>query len=69
MRAVVLTPWPQEPSRLERSNLEAITRFGFVEVDTLARASGPQTAELARVGGALPWRRWLGDRPHVSHTS
>jgi dethiobiotin synthetase len=69
VRAVILTPWPQEPSRLERSNLEAITRFGFVEVDTLARASGPQTAELARVGGALPWRRWLGERPRASHTS
>jgi dethiobiotin synthetase len=69
VRAVVLTPWPQEPSRLERSNLEAITRFGFVEVDTLVRASGPEIAELARIGGALPWRRWLGDRPYASHTS
>jgi dethiobiotin synthetase len=69
VRAVVLTPWPQDPSRLERSNLEAITRFGFVEVDTLARASGPQIAELARVGGALPWRRWLGERPRVAQAS
>jgi dethiobiotin synthetase len=63
VRAVVLTPWLQEPSRLERSNLEAITRLGFVEVDTLARAGGPQIAELARVGAELPWRRWLGERP------
>ncbi|HEX3434799.1 MAG TPA: dethiobiotin synthase [Solirubrobacteraceae bacterium] len=63
VRAVVLTPWPQEPSRLELSNREAITRFGFVEVDTLGRATGPQIEELARVGARLPWRRWLGERP------
>jgi len=33
---VVLTPWPQGPSGLERSNLEAIRRLGGVEVTTLA---------------------------------
>jgi hypothetical protein len=69
VRAVVLTPWPQEPSRLERSNLAAIERLGFVEVDTLARASGPQIDELARVGAQLPWRRWLGERPRVAQAS
>jgi dethiobiotin synthetase len=63
VRAVVLTPWPERPSRLERYNREAITRFGFVEVETLALANGPQIAELARIGAALPWRRWLGRRP------
>jgi dethiobiotin synthetase len=62
VRAVVLTPWRQQPSRLERSNVEAIARQGFVEVETLGRAEGPEIAELARVGSALPWRRWL-DRP------
>jgi dethiobiotin synthetase len=66
VRAVVLTPWPDEPSRLERSNLEAITRFGAVEVDTLAGANGPQIDELARIGAELPWRRWLGERPGVA---
>ena len=66
VRAVVLTPWPEQPSQLEQSNLQAITRFGFVEVDTLARADGPQIAELARIGAALPWRRWLGERPSVA---
>jgi dethiobiotin synthetase len=63
VRAVVLTPWPERPSRLERYNREAITRFGFVEVETLALADGPEIAELARIGAALPWRRWLGRRP------
>jgi dethiobiotin synthetase len=69
VRAVVLTPWPEQPSRLERYNLQAITRFGFVEVDTLPRADGPQLAELARIGEALPWRRWLGERPAVARSA
>jgi dethiobiotin synthetase len=69
VRAVVLTPWPQTPSRLERSNLEAITHFGSVEVDTLARVSAPQIDELARAGAELPWRRWLGERPSVTSAS
>jgi dethiobiotin synthetase len=35
--AVVLTPWPDVPGELERSNLEAIERVGDVRVATLAR--------------------------------
>ena len=35
--AVVLTPWPQEPGAMERSNREAIERLGGVEVLTLPR--------------------------------
>ena len=65
VRAVVLTPWPEQPSRLERSNLETITRLGFIEVATLAHAGGPELEELARVGARLPWRRWLGERTSV----
>ncbi|HTA06138.1 MAG TPA: dethiobiotin synthase, partial [Solirubrobacteraceae bacterium] len=61
VRAVVLTPWPEQPSRLEQSNLETIRRFGFVELDTLAQASSPEVDELARIGAALPWRRWLDE--------
>jgi len=57
--AVVLTPWPAQPTALERSNLESIERLGAVEVQTLERVSGPQVAELARAGSSLPWRRWL----------
>jgi dethiobiotin synthetase len=33
--AVVLTPWPEEPDTMERSNREAIERLGAVEVLTL----------------------------------
>ena len=66
VRAVVLTPWPQQPSRLERSNLNAIARQGLVEVETLGRVEGPAIDALARVGSALPWRRWLDGRASVA---
>ncbi len=32
---VVITPWPAEPSAMERSNLETIGRLASVEVETL----------------------------------
>ena len=35
--AVVLTPWPGEPSDVERSNREAIERLGGVRVNVLPR--------------------------------
>jgi dethiobiotin synthetase len=59
VRAVVLTPWPQEPGEVELSNGETIARLGEVEVATLERLGGPSVVELARAGAALPWRRWL----------
>lgn len=62
VRAVVLTPWPQEPVVLERSNRETIARIGAVEVRTLSRADSAEPSELARAGGELPWRRWLQAR-------
>jgi dethiobiotin synthetase len=33
--AVVLTPWPQQPDEIERSNLETIASLGAVAVQTL----------------------------------
>jgi dethiobiotin synthetase len=57
--AVVLTPWPARPSRLERSNRESIARLGGVEVEALGRVGGAGRRELARAGTMLPWRRWL----------
>ena len=36
-RLVVLTPWPDEPSPIERSNREAIARLAGVRVEPLAR--------------------------------
>jgi dethiobiotin synthetase len=58
VRAVVLTPWPDEPSVMQRSNREAIARLGGVEVATLPTV-GLDLGELARAGAALPYERWL----------
>ncbi len=35
--AVVLTPWPEKPGRIEESNRETIAELGKVEVETLPR--------------------------------
>jgi dethiobiotin synthetase len=35
--AVVLTPWPSNPTAMEKSNRETIAELGEVEVETLAR--------------------------------
>jgi dethiobiotin synthetase len=59
VRAVVLTPWPDRPSPLQRSNRETIARMAGVEVEGLPRVRHPQRDELARAGACLPWRRWL----------
>ena len=55
----MLTPWPEVPGEIERSNLKAIERLGDVEVQTLPTLDGPDVAGLARAGDTLPWRRWL----------
>jgi len=57
--AVVLTPWPGEPSEMERSNRETITRLGAVEVAALGEIASADIDELTRAGDTLPWRRWL----------
>jgi dethiobiotin synthetase len=56
IQAVVLTPWPDEPSQLEWSNMETIERFGEVPVIGL-----PYTdpAALAEAGSVLPVSDWL----------
>jgi dethiobiotin synthetase len=52
VRAVVLTPWPAEPSTMERSNLE-----------TIARAAPAHTLARDGTADALPVADWLGDTP------
>lgn len=37
IEAVVLTPWPERPGRVEESNRETIAALGGVEVETLPR--------------------------------
>jgi len=45
VHAVVLTPWPDEPSTMERSNLETIDTLGRVRVATLPHITPDQLAE------------------------
>jgi dethiobiotin synthetase len=61
VRAVVLTPWPADPSAMERSNRETIARLGRVDVATLPPVR-PEAAELARAGAALALDAWLAPR-------
>jgi dethiobiotin synthetase len=56
---VVLTPWPDRPQTIERSNLETIGRLGHVEVEPLATVSTPTPELLATAAERLPLERWL----------
>jgi dethiobiotin synthetase len=56
---VVLTPWPERPSVLERSNHETIAGLGHVEVATLEFVAGPEPEVLAAAAADLPLTRWL----------
>jgi dethiobiotin synthetase len=54
---VVMTPWPDEPDEMVRSNKATIERFGSVEVAGLppTRPDG-----LAAAGAKLPIDQWMG---------
>jgi dethiobiotin synthetase len=54
--SVVMTPWPDEPTAMERSNRATIGRLGRVPVSGLPRAT---RAELAEAGASLPLDDWL----------
>jgi dethiobiotin synthetase len=58
--AVVLTPWPEQPSVIERSNLSTIAELGRVTVATLPRVAGATVEDLAAAGAGLPVAQWLG---------
>jgi dethiobiotin synthetase len=64
--SVVLTPWPSEPSPMERSNRETIARLGDVEVAVLEKIARHDIAEFARAGERLPWREWLPGQSFVA---
>ena len=57
---VVLTPWPEEPDVIERSNRETIERLGGVPVHTLPPTSPER---LPQAGAALPLDEWLRQTP------
>ena len=56
---VVLTPWPDEPDAMQRSNRDTIAALGDVEVVTLPTV-GVSIDELAAAGATLPLTAWLG---------
>jgi dethiobiotin synthetase len=53
--SVVLTPWPEQPTRIEESNRETIAALGEVEVETLPRLDldAPHTWPTLAVSGAV----------------
>ena len=57
---VVLTPWPQRPDAMLRSNRATIAGRGEVEVATLGVVAEPLPALLAAAAESLPLERWLG---------
>jgi dethiobiotin synthetase len=57
--AVVITPWPAEPTTLVLSNRESIQRWGHVPVEELEEIAEPELSKLASAGDTLPWRVWL----------
>jgi dethiobiotin synthetase len=58
--AVVLTPWPQAPDAIERSNRDTIELLGNVEVATLPPIERLEQEPLAAAGRELPIGRWIG---------
>ena len=56
VRGVVMTPWPTEPSPIERSNRATVERLAGVPVTGLPRCD---PGSLAAAGAALPLNDWL----------
>jgi dethiobiotin synthetase len=59
VRAVVITPWPAEPSAMERSNAATIARACDVEVAFLPHVASLTPAALAGAAGDLALDAWL----------
>ncbi len=53
---VAMTPWPDEPAELERSNRATVERFADVPVSGLPRTAPER---LADAGASLPLEDWL----------
>lgn len=62
--AVVLTPWPDEPSVMESSNRGTIESLGTVSVETLPWTQ-PDRSDLARAGAALDVTEMLARGAHA----
>lgn len=53
---VVMTPWPDEPTTVERSNRSIVEQLGSIPVHGLART---EPGALAGAGASLPLEEWL----------
>ena len=62
VRAVVLGPWPSEPTFMLESNRHTIASGTGVEVAVLPAARDGTPPELSRIAAALPVREWLAPR-------
>lgn len=60
VRAVVLTPWPEQPSEIEVSNRDTLTALAATAIHVLPRLARADPALLAEAGGRLPVADWLG---------
>jgi dethiobiotin synthetase len=56
---IVITPWPDDPSVMTRSNRDTIARLGGVEVATVPPLPDGSPAALAAGGAHLPLEAWL----------
>jgi len=57
---VVMTPWPRQPSVMERSNRATVARLGATAVATLPPLPDGSPESLAAGGAQLPVDGWLG---------
>ncbi len=64
--AVVLTPWPAEPSLMVLSNQETIARMGAIEIAGLEKIASADIPALARACSRFPWRDWLSRTSFVA---
>lgn len=60
VRGVVMTPWPQAPTAMQRSNRATIEALGDVRVAELPHLADFSPQSLAAAGEMLPIDGWLG---------
>jgi dethiobiotin synthetase len=66
VRAIVLTPWPQAPDAMERSNRDTIARLAGIAIAGLPHVASPDPDSLAEAASALPVESWADDAAPVS---
>ncbi|MGI9089665.1 MAG: hypothetical protein ACR2GG_01030, partial [Gemmatimonadaceae bacterium] len=60
VRAVVLTPWADQPGPIEASNRQTLAALAGTAIHVLPRLPRAHPALLAEAGGRLPVADWLG---------